>query len=233
MTCMGMLLSRASLGNALLSCFGVSVLGVCPQVSADRPSRVGRCWPVDRRRLRRGRSEGRSPIGAELRATYLYSVDPMDLDHDAVMRIGGRAPERWAHSTRRLESHSWVRVTTTSDRHRMPATLEAPGSERLVFSPAQAGRISTPTGAWPVVTKRRNSISSLRAMATISDFRVPWRPSAVRARYHCARALSFWNMRKRHASWIMPLRTRALPALASPFSRRFEPLSSGAPVRSA
>ena len=141
---------------------------------------------MDRRRLRRGRSEGRSPIGAELRATYLYSVDPMDLDHDAVMRIGGRAPERWAHSTRRLESHSWVRVTTTSDRHRMPATLEAPGSERVVFSPAQAGRISTPTGAWPVVTKRHNSISSLRAVATISDFRVPWRPSAVRRKGCCA-----------------------------------------------
>ena len=28
-------------------------------------------------------------LGAEHRATYLYSVDPRDLDHDAVMRIGG------------------------------------------------------------------------------------------------------------------------------------------------
>jgi hypothetical protein len=69
------------------------------------------------------RSEARSPTGAEPRATYLYSVDPKDLDHDAVMRIGGRAPERWAHSTRRLEIHSWVRVTTISDRHRLPAPL--------------------------------------------------------------------------------------------------------------
>src|SRR5438270_7366359 len=86
------------------------------------PVSVYRCRPVDKRRLCIGRSEGRSPTGAQLRATYLYSVDPKDLDHDAVMRIGGRAPERWAHSTSRLESHSWVRVTTTSDRHRMPAT---------------------------------------------------------------------------------------------------------------
>src|SRR5437588_32020 len=54
---------------------------------------------------------GARQLGAEHRATYLYSVDPRDLDHDAVMRIGGRAPERWAHSTRRPESHSWVRVT--------------------------------------------------------------------------------------------------------------------------
>jgi hypothetical protein len=37
----------------------------------------------------------------------------------------------------------------------------------------------------------------------------------VTDRYHCTRALSFWNMRNRQASWIMPRRTRALPALAS------------------
>ena len=50
------------------------------------------------------------------------------------------------------------------------------------------------------------------------------------ARYHCASALSFWNIRKRQASWIRPRRTRALPDLASPFSRRLDPLSSGEPV---
>src|SRR6516162_1849951 len=98
MTCMGMSPSRGNLGNAVRC------------VSAYR------CW-----RRCRGRSEARSPTGAEPRATYLYSVDPKDLDHDAVRRIGGRALERWAHSTRRLESHSWVRVTTISDRHRLPA----------------------------------------------------------------------------------------------------------------
>src|SRR5271166_4885596 len=37
-------------------------------------------------------------------------------------------------------------------------------------------------------------------------------------------------MRKRHANWIIPRRTRALPALARPFSRRRRPLSSGEPV---
>src|SRR5260370_275898 len=75
---------------------------------------------------------GARQLGAEHRATYLYSVDPRDLDHDAVMRIGGRAPERWAHSTRRPESHSWVRVTTTSDRHRCQRHLRCRGSERVV-----------------------------------------------------------------------------------------------------
>ena len=53
---------------------------------------------------------------------------------------------------------------------------------------------------------------------------------SVRLRNHCARALSFWNNRKRQASWIRQRRTRALPDLARPFSRRLEPLSSGAPV---
>jgi hypothetical protein len=55
----------------------------------------------------------------------------------------------------------------------------------------------------------------------------------LRCRYHWASALPFWNRRNRHASWIMPCRTRALPERANPFSRRFDPLSSGEPVRPA
>ena len=48
---------------------------------------------------------------------------------------------------------------------------------------------------------------------------------------HCpSGALSFWNLRKRHANSIMPQRTRALPDLARPLSRRRPPLSSGEPV---
>jgi len=82
-----------------------------------------------------------------------------------------------------------------------------------------AGRSTTPSGMAPVVTMRHSSISSLRASATIMVvLRAPFAPS-VRARYHCASALSFWNMRNRQASWISPRRTRALPDLASPFSR--------------
>src|SRR6266481_2561726 len=93
-----------------------------------------------------------------------------------------------------------------------------------------AGRNSTPSGTSPVVTRRHSAISSLRASATIIVvLRAPLGPS-VRVRYHCASALSFWNIRKRHANWISPRRTRALPALAKPFSRRFKPLSSGDPV---
>ena len=94
------------------------------------------------------------------------------------------------------------------------------------------GRRATPAGTSPIVTKRQSAMSSLRANATIMVLRM-LRALSVRARYHCARALSFWNIRKRHASWIMPRRTRALPVLASPFCRRLLPLSSGEPVRPA
>ena len=83
-----------------------------------------------------------------------------------------------------------------------------------------------------MVTRRHRAINNLRAKTTIMVLRVP-RAFSVRDRNYCAKALSFWNMRNRHANWIMPRRTRALPERASPFSRRFAPLSSGAPVRPA
>src|SRR6476620_5651157 len=66
-----------------------------------------------------------------------------------------------------------------------------------------AGRSSTPSGTSPVVTKRHSAISSLRASATIIVvLRAPLGPS-VRVRYQRANALSFWNIRKRHANWIL------------------------------
>src|SRR5215467_2580814 len=84
-----------------------------------------------------------------------------------------------------------------------------------------------------MVTNRQSAMSSLRARATIIVLRVAPRRSAVRAWYHWVSALFFRNRRNRQASWIIPRRTRALPALASPRSRRLLPLSSGAPVRPA
>src|SRR3954447_23839035 len=80
-----------------------------------------------------------------------------------------------------------------------------------------AARSEIPSGISPVVAMRQSAISSFLASATIIVLRVAPRASTVRARYHCASALSFWKMRKRQASWIMPRRTRALPALARPF----------------
>ena len=60
-----------------------------------------------------------------------------------------------------------------------------------------------------------------------------WR--APRSSSFCAHPERFGpgTIKNRQASWIKPRRTRALPALASPFSRRREPLSSGDPVKPA
>src|SRR5262252_10569319 len=77
-----------------------------------------------------------------------------------------------------------------------------------------AARNTTPGGTSPVVTRRHRAINNLRARATIMVLRVP-RAFSVRARNHCAKAQSFWNMRNRHANWIMPRRTRAFPERAS------------------
>src|SRR5262245_38031108 len=80
-----------------------------------------------------------------------------------------------------------------------------------------------PQGDEQLARQRRATIIFLRRRAAFS----------VRARNHLAKALSFWKLRKRHASWIIPRRTRALPDRARPFSRRLLPLSSGEPVRPA
>src|SRR6266571_8776360 len=146
------------------------------------------------------------------------------------MRIGGEAPRRRTHSRNRCQHHGLLRVTATSDRHRMPTKFGLSVRELVLteFSP-YAARNTTPAGTSPVVTRRHKAISNFRARATIIVLR--FLPAlSVRVRYHWAKALSFWKIKKRQANWIIPRRTRALPALASPFSRRLLPLSSGAAV---
>jgi hypothetical protein len=46
--------------------------------------------------------QGELAIVSGHRVTYLYSADPRDPDHDALMRIGGEAPGQRAHSKSRL-----------------------------------------------------------------------------------------------------------------------------------
>src|SRR3954469_20685853 len=77
------------------------------------------------------RSEGSLPAGADHRATPLYSVGPQGPDHDAVMRIGGEALGRRAHSRKRCQHHGLLRVTATSDRQRRPTVSCSPGSKSL------------------------------------------------------------------------------------------------------
>src|SRR6266536_495047 len=90
------------------------------------------------------RSEGSLPSGTEHRATTLYSVGPWGPDHDAVMRIGGEAPRRRTHSRNRCQHHGLLRVTATSDRHRMPTKFCSSGAESLSCLSTPLTRLATP-----------------------------------------------------------------------------------------
>src|SRR5438132_1532196 len=120
------------------------------------------------------------------------------------MRIGGEAPGGGPILSVGLKCQGRIRRPATSDRHfgsRAEKPARAPKmvlSGMLVpVSPFQdAGRKTTPSSGSPVVTKRQSAMISLRASAVLAKagiivLRVPIRLSAVRARYHNARALSF------------------------------------------
>jgi hypothetical protein len=102
-------------------------------VAARVPSSdsVGACPQPSWAKAEHRRSEGSLPSRADHRATTLYSVGPQGPDHDAVMRIGGEAPGRRAHSRKRCQHHVMLRVTATSDRQRRPARSCSPSSEGL------------------------------------------------------------------------------------------------------
>jgi len=137
-------------------------------------------------------------LGAKHRAATLYSVGSvLDPDHEAVIRFDGEAPRRRAHSADGIEAMELFGSP--------PPRLVIDGQSRkrdwapklcvCVLRPPNraqaAARNTTPTGISPVMTKRHSAISSFRASATIIVvLRTPFGPS-VRARYHCASALSF------------------------------------------
>jgi hypothetical protein len=132
------------------------------------------------------------PSGAGHRATPLYSAGPRGPDHDAVMRIGGEAPGGGP-----ILRHGVKPWPVSGDRH-LGSSLE---TDDILFARLQelvlsaysrhAARKTTPAGTSPVVTIRHSATSSFLARATIRVLRAPARASAVRARYHCASALSF------------------------------------------
>ena len=59
------------------------------------------------------------------RAASLYSVDRVDPDHDAVLRIGGEAPRRRVHSEKR---HS--RPCMRADHRLLGSSLAHPSHQR-------------------------------------------------------------------------------------------------------
>jgi hypothetical protein len=116
------------------------------QFLCHAPSFPGRALivPELRRHARCGRMTG--PRGARYRArgtraATLYPVGSYRPDHDASMRIGGEAPRRRTHSTKRYEHHGFSRVTATSDCHRMP-TMFCSWLRNLVLSEFSFSRCS-------------------------------------------------------------------------------------------
>ena len=117
----------------------------------------------------------------------------------------GKAPRRRVHSLSGIAAIAECglpppRIVFGYPGHQVPSGAEPCLSFLVLEFAHAAGRSSTPSGTSPVVTRRHSAISSLRASATIIVvLRAPLGPS-VRVRYHCASALSFWNIRKRHAN---------------------------------
>ena len=140
------------------------------------------------------------------RAATLYSVGRNDPDHDAVLRIGSEAPRRRAHSAQRHESHGFRGTPPPRTVIGDPSpwcgsrrSCQAIGDVHSIARVHYAARMATPSGTTPSRTSRHNAIRSLRASATIMVLRA-FGACSVRRRYHCARALFFWNSRNRHAS---------------------------------
>jgi hypothetical protein len=86
-------------------------------------------WPTG------DKSEGSSPSGAEIAPRPCIRSIRGDRNHDAVMRIGGEAPGRRAHSSQRLGSHG-----LSSGHHHLGSSSAAPRMGRQ--------------GGYPVVLNR-------------------------------------------------------------------------------
>jgi hypothetical protein len=102
-------------------------------------------------------TEGSSPSGASIAPqTCIRSVHE-DHDHDAVMRIGGEAPRRRAHSKPRLIDHVQSRVAATSVRHlqlviNTKANRRKLRGMRVATLPAEAVDLRAPRRLSPVAT---------------------------------------------------------------------------------
>jgi hypothetical protein len=74
-------------------------------------------------------TEGSSPSGASIAPQTCIRSIREDRNHDAVMRIGGEAPRRRAHSKPRLNGHSPISGcrylgSSSAARHQQEADLQ-------------------------------------------------------------------------------------------------------------
>ena len=108
----------------------------------------------------------------------------------AVMRIGGEAPRRRAHSKPRREGHSPISGCCCLGPS-SAAERQFDARPQQLNGVYAAGRSRRPAGVSPVVASRHNTMSSLRASATIIVLRVPPRASDARFQNHSVRGLPF------------------------------------------
>ena len=174
-------------------------------------STAAACWK---------RPEGSPPLGAKHRAATLYAVgSARDPDHEAVIRFSGEAPRRRAHSADGIEAMELfgsppLRLVIDGLSRKRDRTSN--GVFLLLDDPSRSGRrpqcnASRDFAGRDHAPQRDEQFAASATIIVV--LRAPFGHS-VRPRYHCASALSFWNLRNRQASWIRPRRTRALPALA-------------------
>ena len=92
---------------------------IAERVALDGHERSGRLVGSRKPVLRTGfcdDTEGSSPSGANFAPQTCIRLIREDRNHDAIVRIGGEAPRRRAHSKPRLEDHVQYRVAVTSAR---------------------------------------------------------------------------------------------------------------------
>jgi hypothetical protein len=129
---------------------------------------------------------------ADHRAAYLYTVEPKLITMMQQCASGAKLRTAGPFFRRSID-HVVARVP-------LPRTIRA---QSTIRRRDPIGVYSSPCldrGASPVVVMRQKATINLRANATIMVFRIPLRPSEVRAWNQRTSSLSFWNWRKRHAN---------------------------------
>jgi Plasmid encoded RepA protein len=119
----------------------------------------------------------------------LYSVSLVPgPDHEAIIRFGGEAPRRRAHSNERFDDHVQARVTTTSDRERPVGQDKSSLADRLLCAAALwYPKNDTQRVLWPSTLRL-----SLDYYVSLTRFAVPLDERAIAALAHSAMALDIY-----------------------------------------
>ena len=168
----------------------------------------------------------------------LYSVDPRRVrTMKQSFASAARPPGRRAHSSNGVATMDYLVVTpATSDRRRQRPIAKREGDRLSNSCVGYSGHlvvqwfiVSAPQhdALWcnaPSLTMRQSAIKSspregATSMVVTTAHLHPSDPRSVTGTYPAPVRCPFWNMRNRHASWISPRRTRALPDLLPTPSR--------------